>query len=661
MREWMVLKKFKKIANSDEVNITCISPLPNSVVEERNKEYPLLSDTEFKRKYRNYLFIPAILKINNIEYKIQINYCNNTFCKWYGLPQRKYNELKSKPSRYKMQQTDRENNLISEPRTSIKCCTIQDKLIPGESLDNKTEAISNWSLAEEIKRLITINSTVPIEPKYTFHKEGCSVVDKTPFNDETAFYKRGTSNTNSEKFQCKECKKITNVLPSQDKSFNYHQQRNDILVSFTKDILSRTPVKRICEKLEIGSSTYYNKLEWIYKKCLEFNKRYETDVLRNEQFDELWINTDMMIYNLNNIRMKGKAGKKNIGNKEKKLQTYLVASADLKSGYVFRSDVAYDYNINLEQIEEDTLKYRCDHSYQFIRKNDRLQYSYCPQPPTPLDSESYEEYEDMLYKFNKRKDYVEGCHVRSQYTAMAHYCLLNKTLKSNKLYFISDDDSTLENSIFRVFSEQFLSKDAMYFTCQYENSLTLEEAGAEAFRSIIELRNWARDNGIKAKSLHKIGKLKLERELHHHRFYDNKEINGVKCPVRGKNPIRHPLPDKDEGIRYVNLISYIPNISDSELADLIMQVNSRAINNFFQEVRRRISILERPLTTARGDGKSYIYANYNPKYAQQIVTIFRTFYNFCFTKKINGEFLTPAQRLGITNKIYDYKDIIYFR
>jgi len=110
-----------------------------------------------------------------------------------------------------------------------------------------------------------------------------------------------------------------------------------------------------------------------------------------------------------------------------------------------------------------------------------------------------------------------------------------------------------------------------------------------------------------------------------------------------------------------NLISYVSYINDTELADLIMQVNTRAINNFFQQVRRRISILERPLSTARGDGKSYIYANYNPKYAHQMLVIFRTFYNFCFETKSNGKRSTPAQRLGLTDKVYDYKDIIYFR
>lgn len=52
----------------------------------------------------------------------------------------------------------------------------------------------------------------------------------------------------------------------------------------------------------------------------------------------------------------------------------------------------------------------------------------------------------------------------------------------------------------------------------------------------------------------------------------------------------------------------------------MMNVNDNATNAFIQQKRRRLSILERHLTTARGDGKSYIYSNFHPKYAQMAIT-----------------------------------------
>ncbi|WP_234417297.1 MULTISPECIES: hypothetical protein [unclassified Lysinibacillus] len=102
-------------------------------------------------------------------------------------------------------------------------------------------------------------------------------------------------------------------------------------------------------------------------------------------------------------------------------------------------------------------------------------------------------------------------------------------------------------------------------------------------------------------------------------------------------------------------------LEPSDIAALMMNVNDNATNAFMQQTRRRLSILERPLTTARGDGKSYIYANFDPKYAQMVLTILRTYYNFCLAYKTKDETATPAQRLGLVNRQFDIKDIIYLR
>ena len=127
------------------------------------------------------------------------------------------------------------------------------------------------------------------------------------------------------------------------------------------------------------------------------------------------------------------------------------------------------------------------------------------------------------------------------------------------------------------------------------------------------------------------------------------------------NPILHPLATIDRGLRSVDCTTNLSTLEPSEIAALIMNVNDNATNTFIQQIRRRLSILERPLTTARGDGKSYIYSNFNPKYAQMAITILRTYYNFCFAFKTNETMETPAQRLGITEKKFDLKDIIYLR
>src|SRR5690606_422729 len=131
--------------------------------------------------------------------------------------------------------------------------------------------------------------------------------------------------------------------------------------------------------------------------------------------------------------------------------------------------------------------------------------------------------------------------------------------------------------------------------------------------------------------------------------------------VYADNPIQHPLATPDRGFRSVDCKTDLSSYEPTDIANLILNVNDNATNVFIQNIRRRLSILERPLTTARGDGKSYIYSNFNPKYAQMALTILRTYYNFCFACDSNGTKETPAQRLGITDKKFDLKEIIYLR
>jgi hypothetical protein len=96
-----------------------------------------------------------------------------------------------------------------------------------------------------------------------------------------------------------------------------------------------------------------------------------------------------------------------------------------------------------------------------------LRYPFCPQPPTENDTQSQAEYLSDYVEFENRNNCVEGCHVKPQYTAMAHYMLLLWQLNVNEWCFVSDDDSTIQSCIFKVFSEKLRDGKAIYFTRQY--------------------------------------------------------------------------------------------------------------------------------------------------------------------------------------------------
>jgi len=423
---------------------------------------------------------------------------------------------------------------------------------------------------------------------------------------------------------------------------------------------------KICERNGIAPTTFYHRVEFIYQKCLAFLERYEGR-LNDVEFDDLYLASDSFIYMLNNIRRKGKGGSKQ-SRQEKanatEAMTYMISTGDVESFYVFRSDICYDTFVRLDDIKKDTEIYHCDHTFPYLRKNDRIRFfTYEPQEPTPSDSETTLDYLDKKSFFDARDNFVEGLHIQQNYTITAHMHLLKRALNVKRFIFTSDNDGTIKQSISRVFKDEFKDEQAYYFTSQYDKTLDRKDAFEESIKAKKELNDWIKATGSKAKFVYEKAIEKVSSDLFYHDFETAKIINGKAIQMPTNKLYPHPLPAIDEGRRYMNLINPKGYIGYDDLAEMLVKSNTRVVDDFFQEIRRHLNILERPLVGARGTGKTYIYANYNPKYAQQLVTIYRTYYNFCKPRKFYNRKkadTTPAMRIGIANKVYSLREVIYF-
>jgi hypothetical protein len=77
------------------------------------------------------------------------------------------------------------------------------------------------------------------------------------------------------------------------------------------------------------------------------------------------------------------------------------------------------------------------------------------------------------------------------------------------------------------------------------------------------------------------------------------------------------------------------------------------------QVRRRLSLLERPISSASSAGRKWHgYNPYRPVMIGKLLDIFRVFYNYVETGK-DGQ--TPAMRLGLAKGKVDVEDIIYYQ
>ncbi len=523
----------------------------------------------------------------------------------------------------------------------------------------KTTVYSNWSLTEEIERLAITDKVENLRDEYAFHKADCHISLLRQCFISVNFIK------GVRVVVIRKSGNVTHVRKS--RTYYLIIVKRTVITSSEmmfyiplRVLINRTAVKRICEVLGIGSSTYYAKLEQLYKRCLEFNAKFESPALSKRAFEKMWVNTDKFHYHLNNVRKKGHSDKQFRHVDDKLMQTYVIVSTDSSSRYVFRTDIAYDWTVTLNDIENDTVTFKEDHLKPFACKNDRLRIPFAPQPPTQLDTQNQAEYEEDQAKFIRRKDYIDGMHVGATYTTMAHFWHIKNLINAKEWRFISDDDQSIITSLLRVYSKEIRLGEAHHFLCHINKTNTKKDAHKEHQNGKDDLRSWGFNQGHDDLSLYKIAHLKLQQSLKNHKFYEQVQVEGKTYRKSANTPIEHPIPTIDQGFYNVDCTTDVSAYEIDHLASMLLKVNDRSTNAFMQQIRRRISIFERPLVTARGDGKSYIYANFNPKYAQYALTILRTFYNFCLPYRNGGkERLTPAQRLGITDKQFSIKDILY--
>jgi len=80
------------------------------------------------------------------------------------------------------------------------------------------------------------------------------------------------------------------------------------------------------------------------------------------------------------------------------------------------------------------------------------------------------------------------------------------------------------------------------------------------------------------------------------------------------------------------------------------------IDRFFMPVRRRLSLLKRPIGTASKAGRTwYGYSAYRPAHIEKLLGIFRVYYNYALK---GGDGKTPAMRLGLETHIVKFDELL---
>lgn len=247
--------------------------------------------------------------------------------------------------------------------------------------------------------------------------------------------------------------------------------------------------------------------------------------------------------------------------------------------------------------------------------------------------------------------------VRSEDTMYAQFERLRRLLPGiGKIRFCLDVDSGMRNACAWIFAREVRERRIDVFDLRVIKGMTVD------FRR--KAARYGREQI--AVTMAKFPDLDEERARWFLLF------QAVQQPVvmgpHGEKWIVHPVPDTAEPAKAVHLVTDFGDYQPIHLARLVDRVSLHRVDNFFQQIRRKLNLLERPLATSSSMWKVWRgYSPYNPAIIPKLLDIYRVYHNYVMLEEprtdATGARLprrTPAMRLGLAKGPIPIEDILYF-
>ncbi len=579
---------------------------------------------------------------NGTRRVVQVNFCKNPSCANFGVPStlaKHAHRSKAAPGPgldYRLDASDKGT-------AQLRC------LLCGETLPLK----SNNGVCEEISRM-TKHFIPDAKPscKTALCANGGIGAPNTK-----AYYAFGRTDALSKRYQCRLCKKTFSI----SKRATLRQRIAGKNVSIFKDLVNKKPLSRLVFTNGIAFQTFYDKLDFFYQQTLDFCRKYEVRLPEVLEGTKRYIAVDRQDYGVNWMLRKDK----------RNITLRAIGSADIATGYVFGMHLNFDGEQVAEAVEIAALEaddYSCAAAY---RRHARLWLAgdYAASvaetstraasratPGTSLEdrinrtyaeADSREDVESSGTAGKAERFPTTGMQVRLEYTMYGHFYYLHYLLgKATKLRFFMDQESGIRAACLASFEEEIRGKrvDAFYVRLAKDSDYTVDAKRKLIAKSRAVFEQACADNPTLTN--YDVQVLLMKEQL-------------LLAASHGKWKDRwakHPFPNQAEPEKSICYLTDSGDMTDNHKARLFLKASLHPIDRFFASVRRHLNILERPIGTASKAGRTwYGYSAYEPYNIEKMLTVYRTYYNFCLPGKDKR---TPAMRLGLVDRIMEVQDVI---
>ena len=464
----------------------------------------------------------------------------------------------------------------------------------------------------------------------------------------------GLTRSGSQRYRCKACGKTFAVGKSTTGQKQPHKNKTIFAL-----LMNKSPFRRISEVAGIGPSGLYGKIDFLYDQCLAFAAARERRLLAGMGLPRLYLGSDRQDYVVNWTQQQDR----------RNVVLHAVGTADNTTGYVFGVHLNYDPVLDPDGIEQAALA-----AGDYQRQPPFRRYAHCwlrgdyqtraqskaagrhNPSKANLTAAIAATYAEAVQRAdvevaeapdaNQRLP-TRGVQIHAEYTLYGHFFFLRQLFGGvDKLRFCLDQDSGMRAACLAAFQPEMKARTADAFYVRIAKELTVNEKRTElaASRARFEATKQAHPGLTDSELQFVLIKSAIAQMATLGQWQDRW--------------LTHPLPDMSEPQKAVCYLTDCGDYDADHLARLYQKASLHGIDRFFMQVRRRLSLLERPIATASKSRRMwYGYSAYNPTNIVKLLGIFRVFYNYCATGK-DGK--TPAMRLGLAKGKVDLENIIYF-
>lgn len=591
---------------------------------------------EFVLKGKNTLIKPT--RIPPAVDGIQVNYCKNPSCKNFGVPALANSAGKQTKDIY----------TISGASSSVS-------VLKCKSCGEFPTIKSNLAISEEFNRLMAdlIPAKTPSCPDTQCANH------QIPVNLGKGHYQSyGMTHSGSKRYLCKGCKR-TFTVSSVSTLRQRQPEKNELIFRL---LVNSAHMRRTCAILDINPKTLYQRIDFLYQQCKAFAAVHERPLLEGMAMPRLYVAVDRQEYILN---WSNQYDRRNV-------VVRAVGSADQHSGYVFGMHLDFDPSLDPSKIEADAIVVNDNATQYAYRRYARLWLksdytdslhqlrSIKRRKRRALLKDVEAEVADVYDALADRLDVeaplsqtfdtklpTKGMQVHSEYTLYGHFLYLKRLFGGvDKVRFFLDQDSGMRAACLSAFCDEVKARRADAFFVRINKNFTTNEKiravgkGEREFKAVKSQNPGLPDQDVKV--------LMIQTAL-------------TKMTKIGKWDDRWvliPLPSMPEPEKAVCYLTDYQDYAADHLARLYLKASMHPIDRYFMQVRRMVSLLERPIASSSSQNRTWFgRSSYSPEVVMKMQMIYRVFYNYM---KEGEDKRTPAMRLGLAKKVISYDEVINF-